>query len=344
MQRELSSSTLFEFGYSGSFSRKLQYLMDLNQGVPSASGVKVPFPEFSAIQTIAGSGRANYNAFATKLQRRLSKGVTALISYTWSKSLDDVSAIRGQSAVGAQYPQDSNCVSCEKAVSDFHVPHRFVASSVYEIPVGKGRRYGNWNGVGGMLADGVIGGWQASSIVTIQAGLPYQVTQSSRASVNMSLNARVDATGVSPTLDNRDANNWLNKAAFAYTAAGVFGNEGRNVLTAPSTWNVDFSAIKNFKLHERHTLNVRFETFNFFNHPQWGVPVYSWGSSSATPSSSLGLIRGTKTSMRQIDLRSSPEGSLRDLLLLAEQRLCENSAGGNSSRSGKPSVSMQPIA
>lgn len=303
IQRELSASTIFEMGYAGSFSRKLEYLMDLNQGVPSASGVKVPFPEFNAIQTIAGDGRANYNALSGKLSRRFASGLSALVSYTWSKSIDNVSAIRGQSYVGAQYPQDSNCISCEKAVSDFNVPQRVVASVMYELPVGKGKKFGNWTGVGGTIANGFIGGWQLSGIFTAQYGLPFMVTESPRANVNMQLNARTNATGLDPYAANKSTNGWLNPAAFSLQPVGSFGNEGRNVLIGPGTKHLDFSAIKNFRIREGHTLNFRIETFNLPNHPDWQIPSYSWGSTNPTvPSSSFGLIRSTTSSMRQIQL------------------------------------------
>ena len=313
VQREITPTTVFEAGYTGSFSRHLQYLMDLNQGVPSTAPTPlVPFSEFNAIQTIAGDGRGNYNAFSSKLSRRFSAGLTALVSYTWSKSIDDVSAIRGQSSVGAQYPQDSNCVSCEKAVSDFNVPHRFVTSLMYELPFGKGRRWANWSGTGAKFANYVVGGWQIGTIVTIQSGIPFQVTESPRANVNMQLNARVNATGVSPTPANQNAGQWLNPAAFALQPVGQFGNEGRNSLVGPSNQNIDFSAIKSFRIREGHTLNFRFEAFNLPNHPEWSVSpaagqssLYGWGSTNATvPGPGFGKVTSTMNNnvMRQIQL------------------------------------------
>jgi hypothetical protein len=306
IQRELNQSTMFEVGYNGSISRRLQGLVDLNQPIPSAFGSiasRSPFPEFNAIQTVSGNGRGNYNGLGIKLQRRFADGLTALIGYTWSKSIDDTSGIRGQSNDGLQYLQDSRCESCERAVSSFHTPNRLVASVLYELPFGRGRRWVNTN----RPADWVIGGWQLGSIITIQSGRPNSahIAWSGRANVNMKGGERINATGQALNLpaSERSVERWFNTAAFALQPFGEFGNAGRNTILGPGQQSWDFSAHKNFRIREGHNLNFRFEAFNFPNHPSWATPGVSWGSSNPDkPAASFGQIRGTATSMRQVQL------------------------------------------
>jgi hypothetical protein len=305
VQRELSASTVFEFGYTGSISRRLQALVDLNQAIPGATGSvasRSPFPEFNAIQTVSATGRGSYNGLGMKLQRRFADGLTALVSYTWSKSIDDTSGIRGQSNDGLQYLQNSACEVCERAISSFNTPHRFVTSVLYELPFGKGRPYGtNWN----RALDSVMGGWQVGSIVTIQSGRPFSanVAWSGRANVNMKGGERINATGTPWSFEQRTVEQWFNRSAFKLQPFGEFGNAGRNVLLGPGQQSWDFSAHKSFRIVEGHSLTFRFEAFNFPNHPSWALPGHAWGSTDMEkPGADFARIRGTATSMRQIQL------------------------------------------
>jgi hypothetical protein len=305
VQRELSPSTMLEFGYVGSISRHLQGLYDVNEPVPSPSGTaastRVPFPEFGVIQTVHGDGRGHYGGGSLKLQRRFAEGLTALASYTWSKSIDTVSAIRGQG--DAQNANWSACLNCEKAVSGFNTPHRLVASVLYELPLGRGRKHGAaWH----PLVNGVVGGWQLGSIVTIQSGRPgYPYGSSGQSTLSFVLGERMNATGEKLNLpkSERSVERWFNPAAFKLQPYGTIGNAGRNVVLGPGQKSWDFSAHKAFRIMEGHSLNFRFEAFNFINHPVWSTPNTTWGSSNVNqPGPAYNQIRGTATSMRQIQL------------------------------------------
>ena len=172
LQRQLDKSTVLEVGYNGSQSRHLQGLQDPNQSVPGTVGnqnARAPFPEFGYIQTAHSEGNGNYNGLGFKLTRRMTSGFTYLASYTWSKSLDSSSSIRGTNV--DIFPQDSYCLACDKGYSAFNTPHRFVTSVLYELPFGKGKRLADRGGV----VNQVVGGWQISSIVTIQSGRPLNM-------------------------------------------------------------------------------------------------------------------------------------------------------------------------
>jgi hypothetical protein len=300
IQRELNKSTVLEVGYSGSLSRHLQGLMDPNAPIPGTTGTQQsrrPYQEFGTIQMVHSDGNGNYNGLSTKLTRRMSSGLTYLFSYTWSKSLDDASAIRGTNV--DIFPQNSYCIACDRGYSAFNTPHRFVTSVLYELPFGKGKALANRGGIVNQIA----GGWQVGSIVTLQSGRPLNMQAGYDVSGTYKYGeVRLSATGQDPYASSQSANQWFNPAGFTLPAAGTYGNITRNRLIGPSTASWDFSTLKNFPIHEGHDLQFRFEAFNFPNHPNLGDPNLSWGSRDpAKPGPTFGVIRSTGT-MRQMQL------------------------------------------
>jgi hypothetical protein len=304
----LGSSTTLEVGYNGALHRHLQNqnngagLLPYNApGVPAgitAATARAPYPEYAAgIELTEGGGRGNYNGLGVKLNQRFKAGLTTLISYTWSKALDDGSAIRGTgitgAALGDMYPENPRCRQCEKGPSAFNTPSRFVASILYDLPVGKGKSFLNRGG----FLNQLVGGWQTSTIFTAQSGRPLYLFAGWDAAgqVIVGNQDRLNATGADPYAAQQSANQWFNVAAFSNLTAGQFGNVGRNILSGPGVWTMDFSAIKNFPITERQSLQLRFETFNTPNHPALGNPITSWGGSSPTPAPNFGQIRDTVT-------------------------------------------------
>ncbi|MBI1899394.1 MAG: TonB-dependent receptor, partial [Acidobacteria bacterium] len=177
VQRELGWSTLLEFGYLASVGHKLPGPnSNINQVRPELMGpgnaqVRRPFPQFGNVTTVAPMwGNSSYHGLNIKIEKRFSHGLNFLGNYTWSKFIDDVPAGFEIGAVsgGMQNYYDRRA---EKALSGNDVRNRFVWSSVYEIPVGRGRRW---------LAEGpaalLAGGWNIGAIVTLQDGSPVGLT------------------------------------------------------------------------------------------------------------------------------------------------------------------------
>lgn len=298
VQRAIGRSTTLEAGYNGSQSRKVNNLTNQNAPIPgiTAFASRAPYPEFAGIQFLLAEGIANYNGLGAKLSQRFGTNLTTLFSYTWSKSVDDGSAIRGVANDFA--PEDMRCRSCERGLSSFNVPHRFVTSILYTLPFGKGRKFLNHGGI----VNQVVGGWQVSTIATLQNGLPIDTTSWDSAGTSFvpnsnRINCVADANQVLP---NPTANAYLNPAAFTNTVAGQFGNCARNNLTGPHQVNIDFSTIKDFRIGEKQAIQFRMEMFNAPNHVQWASPSAAWGSSNVAPPSSFGQIRGTAAGMRQL--------------------------------------------
>ena len=247
---------------------------------------------------LVGSGTGNYNGLGVKLNQRFASGFTSLFSYTWSRAMDNGSAIRGTS--GDQFAEDPHCLRCEYGPSIFNTRHRFVGSVQYELPVGKGKSVAINNGV----LNAIAGGWQITGIYSAQSGRPLDpIGWNAAGQVVQPESNRLNATGINPNLpsDQRTLQRWFNVAAFAPPAPGTFGNAGRNSVVGPSGWNVDFAAIKNFRITEGQSLQLRCETFNTFNHPQWGLPnMGTWTTNTPAPPATFAKITTTANDMRQI--------------------------------------------
>jgi hypothetical protein len=247
--------------------------------------LRSPFPEFGLFQGAANVGYSEYNSLGMKLTRRYSAGLTVLGAYTFSKSTDNGSGIR---TLGTDplNPQNSYCLSCEDGLSVFDQRHRFVASTVYDLPFGPGRKY---------LSDGtlgrVIGGWKLTSVVTIGSGFPLTIG-AGEDTANIGNCCRPNRDFSADTaIDNPT---WFNTAAYSRAPNGTFGTAGRSEVIGPGIMNWDFSTSKDFHITSSDYIQFRFEAFNFLNHPNWGDPNTTFNSVA------FGTINSTRTEMRRL--------------------------------------------
>ncbi len=301
IQKEFKGNTVLEVGYLGNISHRLESLRAVNEAIPSNPATdrrsvpeRSPFPNFGRIQLVDNGGNGNYHSLGTKFSKRYSSGLTYLMSYTWAKSIDTATAIRNQGG-DTLFPQNSYCRQCERARSAHDVNQRFVTSTLWDLPFGKGRKMAIANPV----ANAVAGGWQLSSIITLQSGFPITMTNGNDTSNTGGFFDRPNSTGVDADLPRgqQDPQRFFNTAAFVINAPGTFGNVGRNTLNAPGIVSWDFSALKNFQLFsESRYLQFRLEAFNFPNHPNWGNP------NTNVVSGGFGQITGTRTNMRQLQM------------------------------------------
>ena len=145
-----------------------------------------------------------------------------------------------------------------------------MGSFLYEVPVGRGRKFGTQMG---RALDAIVGGWQVGGILTLQTGFPYTISVSmDRANIGRSGGQRPDARGRSFELSDPRPELWFDTRAFALPAVGTFGNLGRNTMRADGTQTVDFSLQKKFRIKERMRFEFRAEAFNLFNHANFGAP------------------------------------------------------------------------
>ena len=285
VERQIGNKGVLEVAYVGSKGTKLLTARDINQPQPSVLPPGLPFvprpdPRFDDIDLLESRANSSYNALQARFQQRLSRGLTALASYTWSKSIDDASNFFS-SAGDPNFPQNSYNVAAERGRSNFDVRQRLSVSYSYALPFGKGRQY--------LADDGwvstVLSGWETYGIVTLQSGRPFTVALLSeidnsgtgRSILGFGANDRPNVVG-NPELSNRTTLQWFNTAAFGFPAPGTFGNAGRNILDGPGFQNVNASLVKNTALTERVKLQFRAEAFNLFNHPNFNLPDNFLGS------------------------------------------------------------------
>ena len=165
VQRSIGNNSTLEVGYTGNQSRKVAYLVNANAPVPGVTpfDAREPYPEWHGIQYLVSDGIANYNALSGKFTSRFGANLTAMFSYTWSKAMDENSAIRG---TGSDFTlENQRCRSCDYSYAGYDIPHRFVSSVLYTLPFGRGQRFLDHGGV----VNQVIGGWQLGSILPFKA-------------------------------------------------------------------------------------------------------------------------------------------------------------------------------
>ena len=295
VQRDLGNNLLLEIGYLGSVGRKLESLRAFNESIPGTTGTvlsRAPYPEFGRIQQVDGSGKSHYNGLSVKLEKRLSSGMSFVSGYTWSKSIDNASAIRNHNG-DTLFPQNSYNLAAEKALSSFHTSHRMVNSVLYQLPFGKSKR---WLDRGG-ITNVVLGGWELGTLFNVQTGFPLTVVSGvDRSNIGAGFDRPDMVAGQDDNLGRgeRNADRWFNTAAFVLNQPGRFGNTGRNTVISPGIIQWDASLLKMFRFTESKGLQFRFEAFNAANHPNLGNPDTSRNSAN------FGRITGTRGNMREL--------------------------------------------
>ena len=303
LQQSFGSNVLFEIGYVGTKGTRLPRFIEANpavfvpgyvDGQPISnssnadqrrlySGCTLADPPsscvFSSTGEIAGIANSSYNALEVSLRKRFSQGMSFLLSYTWSKVIDDVSSfnITGSEAKPVagenDLAQDPFNLAAERGPSLFDARNRFVASYVWDLPFWN--RPQNWY-------QSVLGGWQLDGIATLMSGTPFTVFDSNDVSAQGSA---PEITGFSAQRPNlvgnpnhgpRKVSAWLNASAYqrldTVANAGQFGTEGRNVNTSPGYADWDFAALKNFKVTESTQIQFRAELFNILNRTNFHLP------------------------------------------------------------------------
>lgn len=284
IQREVGRDWMFEVGYSGSRGLHLLRRYDDNFSPPGPGNINtkrryqsIAIPGTGIVTSPLGpiygyhnDGSSIYHSLETKVEKRFSRGLTVLSSYTFSKAIGNTcgNAASGN-PTGCGF-QDIRNLRAERSVDNQDQPHRFVASGVYELPFGRGRTWGSQ--LPGVV-NGILGGWAIGNIIVASSGLPYSVTVSGNPANTGTFDVvnRPNVVG-DPRAGTRTLDRDFNTAAFVPNAANTLGNAGRNTLRQRSYFNWDFSALKNFALHERVSLQFRFEAFHFSNTPRFGQP------------------------------------------------------------------------
>ncbi len=269
----------------------------LNNATVTNAQLLSPYPQYcngGVSQTDAPVGQSLYNALQVTYNHRVSKGLTALVSYTYSKFLDNVAGNNAWSYNGPTNwgvtPANNYNMAADKSVDGGDIPQALVASYTYQLPVGRGKSWGS-----GMnrATDAVFGGWEVSGIATFKQGIPLGIFGNDIASYGG--NPRPDVIA-NPKLSHPTIHEWFNTAAFKYADFGTFGTAPRyfSNVRGPRYQDWDTVLEKNWTFKESMRAQFRLETFNTFNHPNFyapgaGATSYSGCDPNASSSCSSGF-------------------------------------------------------
>lgn len=321
VQQQLPYEFVVTLGYAGSRGVHLWRSGDLNLAVPQRladgtlffpAGAPRRNPNFSTIEFKTSDGNSWYNAGILEIRKRWAHGFNFQSSYTFARNIDTTQAstffsdaTNGTTSAMPEFPG----FNYNKGLADYHAKHNWVMNFVWELPFGSRTT--------GALRQ-VVSGWQLAAISNVRSGSPLTVfvqQNRSRSQWGPSLGPGIgiDRPSMAPGFTHESAvtgnpNAWFNPAAFVLQPAGTLGNLGRGALIGPNLRSQDLSLMKHFrwsKLGEGGFIQFRAEAFNIFNRANFGIPsliAFAGARDGEAPTSSLGLVRNTLTSARQIQL------------------------------------------
>lgn len=290
LQREVAKNWVIELGYTGSHSLRMPILSDYNEALPNLPGQTLGTQarrlnqSFGAITWVNPAGQSVYDGLSARVEHRFSSGFYFLNSFTWSKALGNTEQalenFTGQAVATVQNVRD---LKNERGPTSYDVTLMNVTSVVYQLPFGKGRKFGShWNPV----LNAIAGGWEMNNINTANSGLPLDVYYTPT-SANDATGRLSEWRGVATQRPNLVGDptrasgasmitQYFNKAAFAIPPANApFGNVGRNAFRGPNFWQWDMGVNKNFRIPAREGMALQFrsEFFNLLNHTNFGPPT-----------------------------------------------------------------------
>jgi len=307
IQRELTKDMLIDVAYVGNHAVKMVMLADVNQARPLTTAElalpaaqrptldqRRPIQGFRTISGVLPAAFSNYHAMQVKFERRFSKGLYLLNSFTWSKAIDNVTQVLEEPNGNEGRPQDVYNIAADRGLSAFDQPINNTTSFVWDLPFGRGRTFAAdinpW-------LDGVIGGWTLTGINTMLSGqtinLRYQPSPvtANLASFLGGVALRPNASGdVLAPEGQRTIDNYFNKNNVSIpTVDHPFGTAGRNIARSNAFYQFDLGLQRDFRLpvSETSKLEFRMEAFNLFNKTNFGA------ANGDRSSSAFGTIRST---------------------------------------------------
>ena len=281
-----------EVSYVGNKGTHESVLLNMNQAIRTATGSISPYPKLGRVLVENLGANSIYNALQISFKKRFSGGLGFRSNFTWSKAIDEAS-------FGAsEYPQDPRNLAAERGLSDANRGKVWTSDFIYELPVGRDRRFGSHFNRG---VDALLGGWQVNGILNFSDGRPFTPVLS-----------KTNAQAGQPTRPNRIASGfvsnptiteWFDPAAFPNVplTALQYGNSGRNILVGPGIISVDTSLFKDFAMPwEGQRLQFRAEFFNMLNHANFGQPDPRVDQATAGYISSAGPGRQIQLALKYI--------------------------------------------
>lgn len=272
IEKQLTQAVALHLAYVGSQTYHQSTIVDLNPGIFADNAQRTTYPDFSDIEEMNNEGTSSYQAMQLGTTVHEYHGLTVDSHFTWSKTLDlsDSGNTAWHGGLGDPFSNATDR-NWNYGVAGTNIPLVWVTSAIYTTPSLNGRR---------SLLKTVGGSWEVSGIGTMQSGYPFSIWggNGGDSSGSLQYGDRADlVSGQSFKTHQGAKSNWLNEyfntSAFTSNAAGTFGDTGKNILKGPGMNTWDIAVMKNFKVvQERYNLQFRWEMFNAFNHPNFGLP------------------------------------------------------------------------
>ncbi|WP_158750006.1 TonB-dependent receptor [Acidobacterium sp. S8] len=292
VQRQLNSSTALTINYVGSGSHRTNvggyYNTALTPG-PGDYQARAPYPYIIPTFYDRSVGFADYNALQVEFDRRYTNGFSYGVSYTYSKAMTEDD---GWFGVEGSLPQNPYNPAGSRSASGFDLTHVLSINSLYEVPIGKGKRFSTGSGI----VDYILGNWQINALLTGRSGQTFSPTISSDIANIGNDFVYLNRVG-DPHLSNRSAAQWFNTAAYQSPAPFTFGNAGRNSLRSQPYWDLTPSVIRKFPIWEQVQFEFRAEAFNALNHTVFSAP----GGDLNNPQT-FGIVSSTANYARELQL------------------------------------------
>jgi len=319
VERQLLGSLVLTAGYAGARgSHLLVGGNNLNTAGPSGCGTITgytlgclpggapyvpPYNTFNSILLFGDVGKTHYNSLQIKAETKTPKyGLYALVAYTYSRTYDNGLSDGLGSVLSAPYFPLPNWQNLDWALSQINLNNSFIASVIYDLPLGRGKQFGsNWNNV----TNTVLGGFQVTLIERISSGFPVPLINTNNQSGvffnnggnSNNWNRPDQVANCNPYNADHSKLQWINTACFPAATPGELGNASRVPVSGPDFVNTDFSVIKQFALPRKDmNLNFRAEFFNLFNHSQFGMPINDLNASG------FGSVNSTVNNPRLVQL------------------------------------------
>ena len=271
IEHQLGNNMAVSVGYVGNHGLNIMGSRQFNPAI-LAPGATVGnensrrlYPGLGAVELASSYVYDEFNSLQIGFTKRMSKGLTVLSNFVWSKTIDDTSS----AAEGNSGPPNPFNFRSARGPADFDQTARFNFSGVYALP-----KF-NVHGIANVLANN----WSLNMIMTIDSGLPFTVVSGTDRSLSGIGNDYADLVGnparpagANPIFE------YFNTAAFSAAALGTFGTAGRNILRGPGYFDVDASLFKEFNFTERWRLQFRAEAFNMENRANFQNPTASVSS------------------------------------------------------------------
>ena len=322
VEKQLWSGSILSVNYVGSASHRLDIGGYFNTGTPC--GTPCGYASFNA-RVAAGvggqpysyavpqkswdhaGGNGTYNSLQTSLKRSFNNGLSYMISYTWSKTLNE--GDDGFFGVEGGVPQDPYNPRTSRGPAGFNIPQMFVGNFVYDLPFGTGKQFSTGN----RALDYAVGGWQVNGIFTTRSGQAFQITASGDVAEtgNAGTYERANQVGnpyqsgaiagnpscTAPTGNTKTMTQWFNPCAFTTPSIGSYGTTSRYPFIGPSFWNFDTSLERTFPIHDTLGISIELQAFNALNHPVLGNPA-----TSVNAATGFGVITSTASTQRIVQL------------------------------------------